>query len=323
MSTLVAARAATVSEYGGAVTGVANAHATWSSRRGLLLRLAGADGDGLGEASPLPGYSPDDLAGCRRALEHLDPARLGLTVPADGAIVPDELAAVLAPVPFPAARFAVETALLDLAARRLGQPLWRLYADLYRQLAGAPDQLVQLVEPAPVAVNAVCTELDPVPALAAMERAWARGVRCVKLKVGRDPARELAVLQTARRSLGPELGLRVDANGAWSVADARVHLGRMAEIALEYVEEPVRDPRAHLAALTPAPIPIALDESLQPSAISDGATSTRTVPAGTDAMANAAANADPDSWPEPALRQGLAQVLILKPMLLGGALAAL
>ena len=49
---------------------VQNARTAWTRREGLLLRLRDEEGRvGQGEASPLPDYSPDTLAGCRAALE--------------------------------------------------------------------------------------------------------------------------------------------------------------------------------------------------------------------------------------------------------------
>src|SRR5262245_55237612 len=88
------------------------------SRRGLPLRLEDETGCwGQGEASPLPDYSPDTIEACRAELEAADwrevrsfedesPAKALL------AEVSGQLGLRAA-----AARFAVETALLDLLGR--------------------------------------------------------------------------------------------------------------------------------------------------------------------------------------------------------------
>src|SRR5262249_163019 len=92
-------------------------------RPGVALRLLddeGAHGDG--EASPLLGVSREDLAASRRALGAVG-ARLRIVPEADcaedavrEALAPfaDELASV------PSARFALESALLDLLGQRRG-----------------------------------------------------------------------------------------------------------------------------------------------------------------------------------------------------------
>src|SRR5439155_7333732 len=101
------------------------------SRRGLLLRLVdGAGCVGQGEASPLPGYSPDSLGGCRAALLRVA-AWPRPPLDAERPLEPQLRARLDAIDPaLPAARFALETALLDLAAQARGAPLWALIGGL-------------------------------------------------------------------------------------------------------------------------------------------------------------------------------------------------
>jgi L-alanine-DL-glutamate epimerase-like enolase superfamily enzyme len=94
---------------------------------------------------------------------------------------------------------------------------------------------------------------------AATEGATARaaGFRCVKVKVGvgDDAARIAAV----RAAAGPEMAIRVDANGVWSVEEAEATLRVLAPAGIELCEEPVDGLRAF--AELDAPVPIALDET--------------------------------------------------------------
>ncbi|MFZ5785756.1 MAG: hypothetical protein ACOY3Y_04870, partial [Acidobacteriota bacterium] len=55
---------------GGEVPGeVGNRASTWRERHGVLLEVEDDGGArGVGEASPLPGYSPDTLEACEAAL---------------------------------------------------------------------------------------------------------------------------------------------------------------------------------------------------------------------------------------------------------------
>jgi o-succinylbenzoate synthase len=290
-----------IRRWGGAVSGVASARSAWNARQGLLLQLWDDLGhQGLGEASPLPGYSPDDLAACEaelHAFEYSAPD-LDLDLAPDGldggppASLRTRLAAVTSRVRAPAARFALETALLDVIARRASRPLWHVL----RALAGQST-----AHAADVALNAVCAASDVARVLDEIAAARDRGIGCFKLKVGRDFERELAVLEAVRARHGNEISLRVDANQAWTPDESRAHLQRLVAVAPEYVEEPVPEPLAHLPALAPLPVPVALDESLAQAFAGDefpvGARG-----AGLDAL----------------LAGGLVSVLVLKPMLLGG-----
>ncbi|HWN66977.1 MAG TPA: enolase C-terminal domain-like protein [Haliangium sp.] len=295
-----------LSRHGGAVSRVATARGEWSARQGLLVQLCDDQGHrGLGEASPLPGYSPDDLDDCEAELRALDSAALTVEPRGgddDGTGLLVRLAAVTGRVRAPAARFALETALLDVIAQRTGAPLWRVL----RAGAGLGPDPRHADAPAAVPLNAVCAQGDPGRVLDDVAAAHARGIRCFKLKVGRDVPSELAALEAARARHGDEISLRADANQAWQPAQAREHLQRLAALAPEYVEEPVVAPMAHLAALAPLPVPVALDESL-------AFTDTRTTPAADARVPELDA----------LLAAGLASVLVLKPMLLGGALPAM
>ena len=207
---------------------------------GLLYRLRDERGTcGIGEASPLPGYSPDDLPSVRAALTALSVADF------TGADPLGEIATIVSAIDpaLPAARCAAETALLDLCAQRLDLPVWRL-------LRGDDD-----ADPLPIAVSTL------IASLADARAAHARGMTTVKLKLGRQPfAADLDLLLRLRAEFGAALTLRLDVNQLWSPAQARDHLAALVPIAPEYVEEPVAG--ADLAALDPCPMAIAVDESL-------------------------------------------------------------
>jgi O-succinylbenzoate synthase len=64
-----------------------------------------------------------------------------------------------------------------------------------------------------------------------------RGFPAVKVKV-RDAA-GIALVGAVRDAVGPGVGLRVDANGAWDVDTAVAMINRLARYDLEYVEQPV------------------------------------------------------------------------------------
>src|SRR5688572_26735109 len=119
---------------------VSNSQHEWTHRQALILRLSDPHGVvAFGEAAPLPGYSPDDLATCRRALEAVDWA--SLPEPDPDAPVRPQLAAWSAALEprAPAALCALESALLDILARRAQLPLWRLLAGQSAQRAATAN----------------------------------------------------------------------------------------------------------------------------------------------------------------------------------------
>lgn len=70
-------------------------------------------------------------------------------------------------------------------------------------------------------------------------RMWKdQGCRWVKIKVGRDPERDLDRIRIARRAIG-EAGLFVDANGAFHAKAALHYARRYAEQGVAWFEEPV------------------------------------------------------------------------------------
>jgi L-alanine-DL-glutamate epimerase-like enolase superfamily enzyme len=149
----------------------------------------------------------------------------------------------LLPENVPAARFGLETALLDLTGKRRQTPAWTLFG-----LRSAPSL--------PLAAM-IGSAADPELAGSA-ERAIARGITTLKIKVGAGafPV-ELAALRALKMKLPPEVALRLDANQSLSVA----RLGELAELGPEFVEEPVQ--ARVLRELNASLLPLALDESLQ------------------------------------------------------------
>lgn len=225
----------------------ADARRTWTEREGVLLELRSGGVTGVGEASPLPGYSQDDLATCQVELEHCW-ERLG-TVEV-GAPIRETFRDAIAKTGAraPAAVFALETALLDLVSKALQRPAWAV-------LRGDD-------EAATIPLSAIAEGATPEQLADAAERARDRGIRVVKIKVGgaegatRDPVRLAAV----RARLGDTVALRLDANQTLPVEGLADALASLAAFGPELIEEPA-PPEAALALLE-SPIPLAMDESL-------------------------------------------------------------
>lgn len=258
------------------------AHGDTSIRHGLRIELRAGAHCGVGEASPLPGYSPDTLEQCRTELTRVAVAPLDLDRP----LIP-QIAAAVRPIAAPAARFALETALLDLAGHALGLPAYEiLEGRSCLVVSSSPERQKDKKLPVPLAVL--------VGSVAEAQAAVARGIGTVKIKVGHGDWRAECALVAAIRAAYPGLAIRVDANRALDPGAAPAQLAELAALEVELIEEPVA--AAHLAALQPCPVPIALDESLAELAADEL---------------------------EALLASGYVQALVLKPTLLGGALPCL
>lgn len=218
-----------------------SAHGSVDVRSLVLLELDGGDGlRGHGEAAPLSSYDGVDHD---QVLESLERCRPLLEV-SDGREIETLLAQCSATGCPPQALAAIDLALWDLAGRRTGEPVWRLL--------GA-------VAPTPVEVNATMGALDPRDAARQAVAAVGAGFRTVKLKVGTGA--DLDRVRAVRVAVGPELAIRLDANGAWPVDDAIAMLGRLEPLGIECCEEPVHglDEIEHVAEAST--IAISLDES--------------------------------------------------------------
>ncbi|SHI77792.1 O-succinylbenzoate synthase [Tessaracoccus bendigoensis DSM 12906] len=108
----------------------------------------------------------------------------------------------------------------------------------------AAREVAKIGHPAPardlVEVNGIVPALEPA---AAARRAVESGCRTIKIKVaGLDQSLDDDVARVgAVRAALPEARLRVDANGGWSRQQARVAIGELAPLGLEYVEQPSPD----------------------------------------------------------------------------------
>ena len=197
-------RAAIVTAGGNLPVPVGNAGATYRERRALVLRLFDDDGRmGQGEASPLPGYSPDDLDRVREAIA-AEPWRTLRSIDERAPLLPQvrHITGRVDP-DLPSARFAIETALLDLLGQRAGRPVHDILT------GGEPAGSV------PLSRLIDSEAIDDL--LAAARAAQEAGIRTIKVKVGRSFDAELAALRALREELGHGLSLRLDANRSFPI----------------------------------------------------------------------------------------------------------
>ncbi|WP_370458996.1 dipeptide epimerase [Aggregicoccus sp. 17bor-14] len=218
----------------------------------LLVRLQLADGTvGLGEAAPFTAVTGETAASTRAALERGSAQWLGADARGWRPLCA-QLAQALPEAP--SARCALETALLDALARHYRTPLWVFFG-------GAGTALE---------TDMTVTAGDVAHALASTRAILARGIHTLKVKVGAlEPEGDLERL-VAIRAAAPHARLFVDANGGYSLAQARAFLKGVARegVGLALFEQPVHPSDLEgMAALTrEAPMPICADESARSAA---------------------------------------------------------
>jgi L-fuconate dehydratase len=162
---------------------------------------------------------------------------------------------------------AVVNAVWDLAARRVGKPLWRLLADAdpewlvgqidFRYLTDAltPDDALTLLRRAREGAGERRARLlergypayttspgwlgyDDEKLTRLARRAVADGFTQIKLKVGADLEDDIRRCRTARAAVGPDIRLAVDANQRWDVAEAIRWAKALAAFDPYWIEEP-------------------------------------------------------------------------------------
>lgn len=229
-------------------TPLETASATIESRDGFLARYEHRGETGVGEATPLPGWT-ESLSACRSTL------RQALeTAETDGhasALLDLEVA------DSPAARHGFTTALFDADARAENVPLYQ-WLDDDRHCESVP-------------VNATVGDADVEETVELARAAVDRGFDCLKLKVGaRSVSEDVDRVRAVREAVGDDVALRADANAAWSRDEADSVFERFEPLDVAYVEQPLAaDDLDGLAELAGGPVGVAVDESLVDHRVAD------------------------------------------------------
>jgi L-alanine-DL-glutamate epimerase-like enolase superfamily enzyme len=212
-----------------------------TERELIVVSITGEDGvTGHGEAAPLEPYDGVSVQRTQEALARYVPV-LADSGRLNGAQLIDACRGV---DDVPVALAALDLALWDRAGRLRGLPIAALLTD----------------DPAPdVPVNATISALDRTGVAEETAQAVSEGFRCVKLKVavGDDAGRVAA----ARAAAGPEIALRLDANGGWEIEQAVRTIDALAPAGLELVEEPVHGLREVREVRERVAVRVSIDET--------------------------------------------------------------
>ncbi|HOZ73017.1 MAG TPA: dipeptide epimerase [Spirochaetales bacterium] len=197
---------------------------TVESVEDVIVELHADSGEvGYGEAPPTGVITGDTTGAIIGAIQdHLSKAVVGLDVENLDEIMARIDASV---VHNTSAKAAVDIAVYDLFGKLCGQPLYKLWGGYRKEFA------------TDITISANGAEQMAADAAEAM----ALGYRTLKIKLGKDPAQDVARMKAIRAAVGYGVDLRVDANQGWKPKEA-VRLIRAIEdagLALELVEQPV------------------------------------------------------------------------------------
>ena len=214
------------------------AHGTSVARHNVLVRIDDGQQQGLGEAAAVVQHHETQQG----VMEYL--AALP-KLPDDALELHDILDAL--PPGSQAARAAVDIALHDLIGKKLGQPLYRLFG----------------LNPARAPQTSFTIGLGTVEEVREKARVAARQFSILKLKLDSDEAHSLALVRAARDETGARLV--IDANCAWTVAQAERMIPALADLGVEWVEQPLaeEDLAGTRRVRASAPVPIFADEPVR------------------------------------------------------------
>lgn len=221
-------------------------YGTSYDRDTFLLKVVTADAEGWAEcaAEPDPLYGPEFLKGAEIVLaEQLVPRvqALGSDLGAE------RIATVLQPVKgHQMAKHVLETAILDAELKQLGMSFGRYLGAVRRTVPAGVS--VGILDSIPEMLDAVGGYLDA-------------GYQRIKLKI--EPGWDVDAVRAVRERYGSEVLLQVDANAAYTLADAR-HLARLDDFDLLLIEQPLADDdmRGHAELARRIRTPVCLDESI-------------------------------------------------------------
>jgi L-Ala-D/L-Glu epimerase len=218
-------------------------------RRSVWVRVIDDDGvEGWGEAAPTVFYG-ETAETVHAALPRLCAAALAAAAEA-GALALERIEAEVAGAlgAHASAKAALSAAFHDLAGRRLGVPVWRLWG---LDPAAAPPSTFTIGMDRPETVRDRVREAAAYPILK------------VKLGGGEDEATLRAI-----RDEAPGKPLRVDANTAWSAREAVARLPMLVAYGVELLEQPVAagDVEGLRYVRDRSTIPVVADESCRVAA---------------------------------------------------------
>lgn len=216
--------------------------------RYLLVKITGTDGTvGWGEAPALKDwggefgrYFGESTSVANMVIkQYLAPEIIGLEI-GHPSLLHKRMDAIVKGYPY--AKAALDFAYYDLTGKVLGVPVHVLLGGLQREIV-------------PVTHSIGLLSIEE--AVAEVRKVVADGIRTIKIKIGIDADRDVAIVKAIREAVGPDINLCVDANEGYAMPGHAIQaVRRMESCNLIYVEQPVMgiERIARVAAAIDAPV---------------------------------------------------------------------
>lgn len=208
-----------------------------TQKKSWFLLIESKNIQGIGEISPLAGLSPEptDLIKqtlnqfCKFINEGNDPAKFDLQA-------------------YPSIRFGLECALRQIEQRQTHL--------LY------PSEFTEGISG--IAINGLIWAGNRQYIIEQVKQKIDAGFPCIKMKIGALPFNEELAILKEIRTIYPDLEIRLDANGAFSIDDALNKINTLANLEIHSIEQPIAPKQSKQMAFLckNSPIPVALDEEL-------------------------------------------------------------
>lgn len=222
---------------------------TVNSVEDVIVRISTDTGNiGYGEAPPTGVITGDTKGSIIGAIEdHIAKCIIGLDIEnieeimhrLDGCIVKNT-----------SAKAAVDIALYDLYGQLYNAPLYKLWGGYRKEII--TDITISVNDPEQMAIDSF--------------EAVKQGYNTLKIKVGKEPYRDIERIKAIREAVGYNIMLRIDANQGWKPKEAIRILRRMEDegLDIELVEQPVaaHDFEGLKLVTDNVSIPVMADESI-------------------------------------------------------------
>lgn len=212
----------------------------------LIVRLRGEGLEGIGEVSGTYPWSGEGYETAEAAVKNvLTPSLLGME------FSPNQIRNVMdkALAGFHFTKAGIEMACWDALGKALGVSIQTLLGGAIRTKVLSKFSI---------------SGVPPQQAAAIAQSAMEAGFRKFKVKVGTGLAEDLERVAAVRIQIGDDASLGVDANGGWTLSEARKALRPLEEMKISAIEQPLSpDSLQEMARLRAhSNIPILLDESI-------------------------------------------------------------
>lgn len=215
------------------------------NREGFILQITSASGQtALGECSPLPGFSYEEISESDQQLQKLSQILYNFEIGNNL----DSLENFTAKRNlFPSVKFGLEQCFLNLFAVSSNNFLSANFG----------------IKKKEIPVNAVVSIGEKLDIISEIERKSKAGFNTFKIKLGGVSLdTDINLIESIRKFFGNEINIRLDLNGAWDKKIALSNIEKFLPFGIQYIEEPCGFIDSLTDIAKKSRVPIAVDESM-------------------------------------------------------------